>query len=100
MPIPEPGHEIKMTEKVTLTNPDNGATRRVFNLPSQIEKWEARGYVANSEQVVDETPDLDAMTVDQLREFAADNGIDLEGANKKDAVRAAIDAAIDTKGDN
>jgi hypothetical protein len=37
--------------------------------------------------------DLDSMTVPQLKQHAADNGIDLDGATTKADIRAAIDAA-------
>lgn len=36
---------------------------------------------------------LDAMTVAELREFAREEGIDLEGANRKDQIIEAIRAA-------
>ena len=37
--------------------------------------------------------DLDAMTVAELKTYAADNGIDLGDATRKDDIRAAIDLA-------
>jgi len=38
-------------------------------------------------------PDLSSMNLDQLRAYAADHGIDLAGATRKDDIIAAITAA-------
>lgn len=38
--------------------------------------------------------ELDDMTVEQLKAYAAERQIDLGDATKKDAIRAAIDAAV------
>ena len=42
---------------------------------------------------------LDAMGVKELKSYAAENDIDLEGATKKDDIRAVIDAALEEDDD-
>lgn len=53
--------------------------------------------VAHDENVAEgeDSADLDAMTVDELKAFAAENGIDLGDATKKADIRAAIELAIE-----
>lgn len=50
------------------------------------QKWEAAGY----KRVV---ADITKMKVDELRAYAADQGIDLGEAAKKDEILAAINGA-------
>ena len=69
-----------------------------------------RGLIASKEQPETETPDapdtpdvpeqpvepakpVGEMTVDELKAYAAEHGIDLTGASKKDDILAAIQAA-------
>ena len=41
----------------------------------------------------EESVDLDALNLDELRTYAAENGIDIGDATRKADIRAAIDAA-------
>lgn len=49
---------------------------------------------APAETVADDAPSLDGLNLDELRALAAERGIDLGGATRKDDVKAAIAAAL------
>lgn len=93
--------------KATVTQefagrPDNEPLSRIVKVGEIItgdlatvavrEKW------ATTDEPAEETaapPDLDGMTVEELKAYAAEKGIDLGDATKKADIRASIDLALE-----
>ena len=48
---------------------------------------------ASEVDLVEDRPDFGSMNLDQLRQYAADHGIDLAGATRKNDIIAAVSAA-------
>lgn len=75
----------------TLTNPKNGAQ---VTVPDDVaDSYVSRGWVRPGTPALAE-PGLDSLTTRQLRDFAAENGVDLTGVKRKLDIIAAIETAL------
>ena len=77
---------------------DHGAAVPEQADAESVEHLLAVGLVAESvepqgESAGEESVDLDALNLDELRTYAAENGIDIGDATRKADIRAAIDAS-------
>lgn len=72
---------------VTILNPN--APSGVSNINES--DFDPKRHTRATDAATDETADLDAMTVAELREYAREHGISLGGATSKADIRDAIE---------
>lgn len=73
---------------------DLGWEIRVKKNNTKIDKAGKGGLIETTTEGVEDEINLSAMSVSQLREYAARNGIDISGGDTKKEIRNIIEAAM------